>query len=110
MPSTADSTSTASPTMWTAPVSSARTPDRNSRWSSTRNTRVGRVGGVDVGLDGGLTGSRRTLGVEGQLERHLGTLARGAVHLGAAPVPGHAAHDRLGDAAAVALYPPPVET
>src|SRR5215475_15272428 len=42
MPATASATEPASPTRSTAPPSSARTPDRNIEWSSTRNTRTAR--------------------------------------------------------------------
>ena len=45
MSSIAGSTSSASPTSSTSSPSSARTPLRNSSWSSTRNTR-GRETGV----------------------------------------------------------------
>src|SRR5689334_13614623 len=61
MTATAESTSGASPTMVTAPPSSALTPDRNIRWSSTRTTSTGFFSGVFTGLlgSGGGGGGRR---------------------------------------------------
>src|SRR6476659_7042502 len=98
----AESTSGASPTMETVVPSSARTPERNMRWSSTRTTSTGFFSGVFTGLlrDGlvvlwfGL-GLRGVLG-RGQSEADLGALLE-AAHLGRAPVTLHPPEDRLAD-------------
>src|SRR6476469_6738055 len=98
----AESTSGASPTMETVVPSSARTPERNMRWSSTRTTSTGFFSGVFTGLlrDGlvvlwfGL-GLWRALG-RGQGEADLGALFE-APDLRGTSVSLHPPEDRLTD-------------
>src|SRR3954452_18910221 len=78
---TASATVSASPTRSTASPSSARTPLRNSRWSSTRTTR-----------------GRTVAAVTGHLQLDLGPLPGGAADLHRARVALHPADDRLGEA------------
>src|SRR3954469_20000163 len=86
---TAPSTSPASPTICTRPSSSARTPARNSAWSSTSTT-VGRAPP---------RASASVPVIQHQL--HLPARFGRAVPGGAAAAAGHPAHDRLADAAPV---------
>src|SRR5690348_15689360 len=86
---TADSTSGASPTMSTAAPISARTPERNIRWSSTRTTVTRGESGV-MGLlgEGGWDGGRR------QRQLDLGALLEPA-HASLPTVAGHPPDDGL---------------
>src|SRR5688572_10306344 len=95
------STSGASPTIVTDWPSSAFTPDRNIRWSSTRTTSTGLRSGVFTGLLGG--GLRGRVGPvrpvrsgcgRRQGERDLGALLE-AADAGRAAVPLHPAEDGL---------------
>src|SRR4051812_37924444 len=88
---TAASTSPASPTTATRPSSSARTPARNSAWSSTSTT----------------LGSSVVSVIEHQL--HLRALAGRAVDRRAAAVSAHASHDGLAQAAPVGRHGAGVE-
>src|SRR5215207_7847078 len=112
MPSTAASTSPASPTISNSPPSSARSPDRKKWWSSTRKTLI--IGappwkscpihrGTPSGFPGPLqpnpSGSRCLAPRKSQLD--LGALAGGGEDGDAAAVAPDAAADRVGDAAPV---------
>src|SRR5689334_10822726 len=78
MTATAESTAGASPTIVTAPPSSALTPDRNIRWSSTRTTSTGFFSGVFTGLLGSGGGGRgRRAGLRGRGGRARRTGLRG---------------------------------
>src|SRR5881397_1114022 len=94
MSAIASATVSASPTRSTASPSSARTPERNSRWSSTRTTR-GRGWSFRESLLGSFTG---------HLQVHFGALAEHAADRRGAAVALHPTGDGLREAEAVGRY------
>src|SRR4051794_4209864 len=86
---TAESTSSASPTTWIDGPNSARTPDRNSRWSSTIRTRTVFMASSRLSFHG---------------QHYLGAVAGGGLDPSAAAVALHPADDRLADAHAVVRH------
>src|SRR5215218_7578107 len=98
MPSTAASTSPASPTISNSAPSSARSPDRKKWWSSTRNTLI-----IGAPLWGSPNPSGSLLAPR-QSQLDLGALAGAGEDGDAAAVAADAAADRVGDAAPVGRH------
>src|SRR5215211_7211158 len=95
MPSTAASTSPASPTISNSAPSSARSPERKKWWSSTRKTLI--IGAPPWGSPNPSVSSLTPR----QAELDLGALAGGGEDGDGAAVTPDAAADRVGDAATV---------